>query len=128
MRVERIKQRVPEVVSNGIVERWADAIMFEGLVSVHPHVGIRGQWTVTLAQSGWGVLHLDSEREAVICATSLLRQLGPQLGFRHPDSSAPSAKDRIKAFVAAWGAERIKHGFGRGAEVLLWGPDGNKLR
>jgi hypothetical protein len=128
VRVERIKQRVPEVVANGIVERWVDAVMFEGLVSVHPHIGIRGQWTVTLAQSGWGALNLDSEREAAICATSLLRKLGPQLGFNHPSKASPETTNRIKAFVAAWGAERIKHGFGRGAGVLLWGPDGNKLR
>jgi len=128
VRVERIKQRVPEVVANGIVERWVDAVVYERLVSVHPHIGIRSQWTVTLARSGWGVLHLDSEREAIICAASLLRKLGPQLGFKHPDSAAPSVKDHIKAFVAAWGAERVKHGFGRGAGVLLWGPDGNRLR
>jgi hypothetical protein len=128
VRVERIKQRVPEVVANGIVERWVDATMFEGLVSVHPHIGIRGQWTVTLAQSGWGVLNLDSEREATICATSLLRKLGAQLGFNHPSKADQETTDRIKAFVTAWGTERVKHGFGRGAGVLLWGPDGNKLR
>jgi hypothetical protein len=128
MRVERLKQRVPEVVSNGIVERWVDAVVYEGLVSVHPHIGIRGQWTVTLTQSGWGVLHLDSEREAIQCATALLRRLGPQLGFTHPDLASGETKDQIKAFVATWGGERVKYGFGRGSGVLLWGPDGSKVR
>jgi hypothetical protein len=69
--------RIPQVVSNGILENHVLAKVYNRLLAVHPSVNHPGAgvWTVTWAPTGQGVVELPSEGEAECFVLELLKDI-----------------------------------------------------
>jgi hypothetical protein len=126
--IERKMQRVPLIHDRGVDTGWVEALVYEGLVSVHPCLKYpgAGKWTVTLAKSGQGLLHFDTQREAQDFAVELIKSNIP-LGFYHYMECPGELKARLTAFVQQWGAERHWKYVDQVPGGGLYGPDGRKL-
>lgn len=133
--IVRRKLRIPVVGGVNIIDTgWVDALVYDGLVAVHADPHQRGRWTITLAKSGEGVYHTDSEREAVSFALELLKSADRRklrIDFDHKDHCPEIVKEFLIGFVAGWGNQRlhyIERKLGQPlGEGVLFAPDGKRI-
>ena len=111
MRTERRRLRIPLVAGDNLIDTgWADAIIYDRTVAVHPKPGAHGMFTVTLAVSGEAVYHFDNEPEAKQFARDLVKEADRRhlrLDFDRHLSCPPQTREFLIGWCSGWKSRHL---------------------
>ena len=104
--ITRHRQRMPVLTDIAVREEWMDALLFDGLLSVHRAFDMKlreqGLWCVTLAGCGQGIDHFPSRDEAEAFTGALLESGIIRENYLNRLDVPVTVMARLGAFIRNW--------------------------
>jgi len=120
----------PDLISTG----WVDALVYGGLIAVHPTTAKDNRWAITMAVSGEMLFHVETEAEAQDFTLKLLVEAdrrGLPLNFDRYLSCPPAVKEFLIGFCSGWRGQNLRYVIRKPGEQpgqgVLFAPDGRRI-